>query len=391
VTASRKVRKMGTRVMKPICRPFILALALCSLHCGSQEESPPPSTPASVAPAAPSVAAAPAAATPTAADPSDNTSPEYVLGADPDSYADTDPAAVNDFRSTLQPYGTWADDPTYGTVWSPSRDAVGDDFSPYVTSGRWVYDDDWVWVSDYSWGWAPFHYGRWIWIEGRGWAWVPGRAYRGAWVAWGVDAGYGYVGWAPLGPQFFWFGGVAVVRPVPYPMRWVYCPRGAVFSPAVRTQIVVGPAATRIAATVHPMPFLGSGHPPAGPPPQRLGYSPSQIPRPGGSGGAGVVRAQQFAHPSSAQALGGSPPVGPQPGSVTGSRFSGQPTSSTPTRLTPGQTPSPASEAKVPTAQPHPSPPEASRPGTQTNSHPAPAPTPKAEPPSHFTRAHGRK
>jgi hypothetical protein len=391
VTASPNVRKMDSTVMKPshIFPVFVLSFGLP--HCEAPEQASPPSTPASVPPAAPGVATAPADMTSTAADPSDNASPEYVLGADSDSYADTDPAAVKDFRSTLQPYGAWTDDPTYGTVWYPSREAVGDEFSPYVTSGHWVYDDDWVWVSDYSWGWAPFHYGRWIWIEGRGWAWVPGRAYSGAWVAWGVDDGYGYVGWAPLGPQFFWFGGVAIVRPVGYPMRWVYCPRAAVFSPMVRTQILVGPAAARVAVTVRPMPLLGEGHRPAGPPPQRLGYSPSQIPRSGGSGAAGVARAQQFAHPSTAQALGGSPPVKPQPSSATGLRSSGQPALSTPTRSTTARTPPPGTEAKMPAAQPHPSPPEASRPGSQTKAPPAPAPGPKAEPPSHFTRGHGRK
>jgi hypothetical protein len=370
---------------------LILALAFGLPHCEAPEQSSPPATPASATPVAPSASPDPGANAPQEAAASGDSSQEYVLGVDSDSYADTDPSAVNDFKTALQPYGTWTDDSTYGTVWSPSPDAAGEGFSPYVTSGHWVYDDDWVWVSDYSWGWAPFHYGRWIWIEGRGWAWVPGRAYRGAWVAWGVDDGYGYVGWAPLGPQFFWFGGVAVVRPAPYPMRWVYCPRAAVFSPVVRAQILVGPAAARVAVTVRPMPFAGSGRAPVGPPPERLGYAPSQIPHAAGSSGAGVARAQQFARPSTAQALGGSPPARAQVTSTTGPRPAGQPPSPTQLRSNPAQSPPPGSQAKAPAAQPHASPPEASRPGNAPKNPPAPAPAPRAEPPSHFTRAHGRK
>src|ERR1700737_1481544 len=34
-----------------------------------------------------------------------------------EGYADTDPAALSDFRQPLEPYGTWADDSQYGTVW----------------------------------------------------------------------------------------------------------------------------------------------------------------------------------------------------------------------------------------------------------------------------------
>src|SRR5262249_32118523 len=102
-------------------------------------------------------------------------SQDIAIGVDEQTYADTDPTALTEFKSTLEPYGTWSDDPSYGVVWQPSAAAVGPDFQPYVSSGHWAYDDDWLWVSDYSWGWAPFHYGRWVYIGGRGWAWIPGR------------------------------------------------------------------------------------------------------------------------------------------------------------------------------------------------------------------------
>src|SRR3984957_14695181 len=84
---------------------------------------------------------------------------DVQIGVEGDSYADTDPSALTDYRSTLDPYGTWVDDPNYGTVWVPNADQVGSDFTPYVSAGHWTYDDedDYVWISDYAWGWAPFH------------------------------------------------------------------------------------------------------------------------------------------------------------------------------------------------------------------------------------------
>jgi len=81
--------------------------------------------------------------------------------------------------TTLDPYGNWVEDATYGTAWVPSPTVVGDDFTPYQTAGHWAYDDDYVWVSEYSWGWAPFHYGRWVYVGGVGWEWIPGRTYAG--------------------------------------------------------------------------------------------------------------------------------------------------------------------------------------------------------------------
>ena len=92
----------------------------------------------------------------------------------------TDPSALSDFREPLSPYGTWVEDPTYGTVWVPSAVVVGADFAPYQTAGHWELsaDHDWIWVSDYEWGYVPVHYGRWGWIAGRGWASIFGRNLR---------------------------------------------------------------------------------------------------------------------------------------------------------------------------------------------------------------------
>jgi hypothetical protein len=291
-------------------RVFPTALFLAALAplaaCESLDEAPPPATPAAQVDPAAAAAAAETTADPAAVDPSGKyASQEYDLGTDPDSYDDADPSALTDFRQTLAPYGAWSDDSTYGTVWTPSPAAVGADFTPYVSAGHWVYDDDYTWVSDYDWGWAPFHYGRWVFIEGRGWSWIPGRVYRGAWVGWGVDDGWGYVGWYPLAPPFFWFGGVAVGYGFGIGPRWSYCPHGEVFSPGLGGRVIAGPAVAGVAARVHPMGSVGGLE--RGPAPSRLGYSAAQIPHASGASAAGLARAQQFSRPSTATALGAHP------------------------------------------------------------------------------------
>ena len=221
---------------------------------------------------------------------------EYAIGVDADGYDDSDPAALTDFRAALDPYGSWADDSTYGTVWTPSPGAAGSGFAPYVSSGHWAYDGDWVWVSDYPWGWAPFHYGRWALVAERGWSWIPGRTYRGAWVSWAVDDGYGVLGWAPLAPEFVWVGGVAMAWRGATAEPYVYCPRASVFAPTVATKILVGPAAVAIAGRMHLyVAVMPGGRTMAGPQPARFGYGEGQAPRPGGAGAAGVERALQFA------------------------------------------------------------------------------------------------
>ena len=236
-------------------------------------------------------------------------SQEYSIGDDQnaDSYDDSDPSALTDFHAALDSNGTWVDDGVYGTVWVPSTTVVGPDFVPYSTAGHWVYDDDYVWVSDYEWGWAPFHYGRWVWIDGRGWAWIPGRVYRGAWVAWSVNDGYSYVGWAPMGPAFIWVGGSAVIWTNYYAPRYVYCGRGEVFSPTVGSRVVYGDRASNIAQGMHPYtpatPGVGGG-----PQPASLGYAATAVPR-SNPQSAGLARAQQFSRPSTATSLGAHAPT----------------------------------------------------------------------------------
>jgi hypothetical protein len=233
-----------------------------------------------------------------------------------DQYADTDPSALSDFRSTLDPYGQWTDDPTYGTVWVPSQDVVGSDFTPYATAGHWTYDDEYTWVSDYDWGWAPFHYGRWVYSNPYGWGWIPGRTYAGAWVNWRYGYGdYSYVGWGPMAPTWGWRGGMAMglgfVPRVPY--GFVGC--NDLFQTGLRSRMVGGSQVGTIAS--HTRPYTGAsptvnGRVAAnprvnGPPPSMLGIPSNSIAH-GGTANRGVVQARAFAHAGTATAMGGHAP-----------------------------------------------------------------------------------
>jgi hypothetical protein len=252
---------------------------------------------------------------------------DFVQGGGPPpsaaqgGYADTDPSALTDFRSTLDPYGTWTEDSTYGTVWVPSPSVVGPEFTPYVSAGHWVYDDDYTWVSDYDWGWAPFHYGRWVYGDAMGWEWIPGRDYAGAWVSWryGLDD-WAYVGWAPLAPTWCWRRGAAVgigfVPRAPY----TFVGTGELFTPSLGGRVlagaqvgivaahtrpyVPGPTSTGMAAAgrVAARPAVG------GPPLSELHIGADSVGR-ATTDNRGLAQARAFARPSTAMPLGARPPA----------------------------------------------------------------------------------
>jgi hypothetical protein len=303
---------LGTEAMKlrrfaPVCF-LLLAPPLASSLAACEVEGPPPAVPEPPPPTdvpPPDPPPAPVATAAASGDGNQYVSAEYAIGADSDAYDDSDPSALTDFHGALDAHGSWVDDPRYGTVWVPNRAEVGADFVPYTTAGHWAVDDSdqYVWVSDYDWGWAPYHYGRWVLVDGQGWVWVPGREYRGAWVSWGWDDGYGYVGWYPMAPAFFWFGGVAVAATFYVGPHWSYCGRGDVFAAHVGEHVLTGPAAVRASGSVHV-----AANPSVGPSAARLGYSAAQVPHVSASSSASVARAQQFSRPSTATALGGSAP-----------------------------------------------------------------------------------
>ncbi len=322
-------------------------LALASVGCGTYEPEPSfPDRYAYVAPTPPT--AAELAAQQQARQQAAAESREVLIGADEgDEYADTDPSALTEFKPVLENHGTWIDDPSYGTVWVPSKEEVGADFQPYVTAGHWTYSEatDYVWVSDYSWGWAPFHYGRWVYLPGHGWSWIPGRRYAGAWVTWRVGpAGYGYVGWAPAPPSWYWHSGVAYG----WSFGWyhhhdhyVYCPREHIHQPTLPSHVVRGPAARehygrtqdyipaspgvgggdRVVANpsvngggrIVANPTVGAGgrvpaKPGVGPRPEEIGLKNDMVVAPPASD-KGLARARTFAAPSTAVAAGALPPA----------------------------------------------------------------------------------
>ncbi len=262
---------------------------------------------------------------------------DIVVGADPSQYSDTDPSALTEFKPALDGHGQWVDDSTYGTVWVPNEAEVGTDFVPYSTSGHWTYAEDtnYVWVSDYSWGWAPFHYGRWANVGHHGWVWIPGRTYAGAWVDWRYGSGYDYVGWAPLGPSWYWSNGYAVGWGWGYTPYYSYCNRGYLYDPYVGRHVIYGndPRAREYEAHTRPYvaaapvvgggaagggrvaasPTVGAGGgrvaatPTVGPRPSELGINPKSVVAPP-STNAGLARAQALAVPSTAVAHGAAPP-----------------------------------------------------------------------------------
>ncbi|HLK41341.1 MAG TPA: DUF6600 domain-containing protein [Polyangiaceae bacterium] len=233
-----------------------------------------------------------------------------------DDYADTDPSALSEFRGALDPYGTWVEDPTYGTTWVPNSDQVDPSFQPYETAGSWSYvAGDYVWVSDYAWGWVCFHYGRWAFRAGR-WLWIPGRDYAGAWVSWRVgDEDFRYVAWAPLAPAWVWMGGVPSAIGLMPPENWISSPYGGLLQSHVGWSRVTGDATaafsahTRLYVPARPGVTGGPSFQaaPHGPPPAALGIEVSRWAL--SALNARELRARLLAHPSTAQTLGARPPV----------------------------------------------------------------------------------
>jgi hypothetical protein len=273
-----------------------------------------------------------------AAPPEANADGEIAVGADANEYTDTDPSALTEFQPALAGHGEWVDDSTYGTVWVPSQAEVGSDFVPYTTAGHWTYAEDtsYVWVSDYSWGWAPFHYGRWVHVGHHGWAWIPGRTYSGAWVVWRTGSGYDYVGWAPAGPDWYWYNGYAVGWTFGWSPYYSYCHHDHLYNPRLGGYVVRGDTPRGRDYEAHTRPYVaaaptvgagGSGRvaanptvggagaggriaasPRVGPRPAELGIRADHVTPPPGDH-AGLARAKALSSPTTAVAHGAAPPA----------------------------------------------------------------------------------
>jgi hypothetical protein len=320
---------------------------------GPAPAAPPPAAPGPVAPATPAaLQPVPVQQLPQA--PDAVPVPDPAADADADQYADTDPSALTDFQDTLAPYGQWALDPTYGTVWVPDPAQVGADFAPYQTAGQWAVNDggDWMWQSDYAWGFIPFHYGRWVWA-GSYWGWIPGRRYAPAWVTWRVGDG-GYVGWAPLPPTYYWAGGRAFglrTRPL---AAYCFVPTNYAFQHGVAAWVVRDRGMIQsVAATTRP---YHPAKPTAGGQPASPHLSEAHIPASAAPRAylARDARAMAFSTRSATAFTRSAARAGYAPGSVQGSRspsyslgyapsrsrsYQGSPRAQLPALRTPGQTP----------------------------------------------------
>jgi len=426
---SQRKSALASALARAVGAAALATTALLSVGCGvSPAYEPEPRMPGAYT-GAPGPSSEPMTSEQLAAQNEANASGEIAVGDVDNEYTDTDPSALTEFRPALEGHGQWVDDPAYGTLWVPASTEVGTDFVPYTTGGHWTYDDatNYVWVSDYSWGWAPFHYGRWVHVSHHGWAWIPGRTYAGAWVVWrSGDADYGYVGWAPAGPDWYWYNGYAVGWTFGYTPFYSYCHRDHFYNPYVGGHVVRGgdprgrdlEAHTRPYAPARPgvgpggggrvaaAPSVGGGGrvaatPRVGPSPGELGIrSENVVPPPRGN--AGLQRALTLAAPQTAVAAGAIAPVqarrrpfdGDSVIAESSARFRGPATSARidPTARAPqiaAVTPSgprPASRSISDERNGAP-PPPSYRPGPDTAASALPSPSYRPQPPSASTPA----
>ena len=104
------------------------------------------------------------------------------------------PEEVRPYAASLDQYGSWRYESSYGYVWYPT---VAVDWRPYY-HGRWatLRPYGWTWIGADPWAWPTHHYGRWGFSAGA-YFWIPGRTWGPAWVSWGYASNY--VAWCPLG------------------------------------------------------------------------------------------------------------------------------------------------------------------------------------------------
>jgi Family of unknown function (DUF6600)/FecR protein len=104
------------------------------------------------------------------------------------------PAEVRPYSASLDQYGSWQYESSYGYVWYPT---VAASWRPYYY-GRWapLPAYGWTWIGHDPWAWPTHHYGRWGFSAGL-WFWIPGSIWSPAWVSWAYAPGY--VSWCPLG------------------------------------------------------------------------------------------------------------------------------------------------------------------------------------------------
>ncbi len=308
---------MSAEITRRVHGSVIMTVLMVALTCGCgamSEQSAEPSTPASIS--GDEQTEAQAAQEESLSQP--DAEPQEPVGqttaaAESDQvaadYEDTDPSALTQWHDDLAGYGTWADDPVYGTIWVPDPEVVGSDYAPYVTGGHWglTTEGDWTWVSDYPWGWITYHYGRWTWIPAHGWAWIAGRRYAPAWVQWRVGyGGYDYLGWAPMPPYWYWSYGSAVWFSRLPPAAYVFCHSHYIFDEHWHSHMVRGTDVGQVASHTRPYqpanPSVGGasngGHQPASPSVDGASTSSGRQPANPSIGGGSASDAHRFAKPA---------------------------------------------------------------------------------------------
>jgi hypothetical protein len=108
-----------------------------------------------------------------------------------------------EFRTALEPYGSFRQHARWGEVWIPANRRS--DWRPY-TVGKWIYTEDygWFWqaaAEEVVWGAVVYHYGRWVFEVEFGWIWVPDKVWGPSWVSWRHGRNRHVIGWAPLPPE----------------------------------------------------------------------------------------------------------------------------------------------------------------------------------------------
>jgi hypothetical protein len=108
---------------------------------------------------------------------------------------------VEQFRQTLQQFGSFHTHPLYGEVWKPSEQVAPPGWSPYPVC-HWQFDREqrtWVFNDPTEWGSIVHRHGRWANDPQHGWVWVADANAGPGWVIWRNEARS--VSWAPMLPE----------------------------------------------------------------------------------------------------------------------------------------------------------------------------------------------
>jgi hypothetical protein len=123
---------------------------------------------------------------------------------------------------------------------------------------------------------------------------------------------WAYVGWAPLGPTWGWFGGYPVRYGFVVSEPYVFCGTGELFAPNVGSRVVTGGAVATVAGHTRPWvaatPTVGARVAVGGPSPSVLHIPSASVAR-GVVNQRGIAQARIFARPSTAVTVGGRAPV----------------------------------------------------------------------------------